>query len=84
VSAEAHRHCDEAATQADAGKQQAPHGKGCPCCVGGACACLYSCSAVLNAGFPDLAPPPAALLPRTAGTPLLDATGERRLRPPIA
>jgi hypothetical protein len=84
ASAQAHRHCDEATAQADMGKQQPPHGKGCPCCVGGACACLYSCSAALITSFPDLAPPPAAQLPLTVGTAFHDAAGERRLRPPIA
>ncbi|HEX7914682.1 hypothetical protein [Rudaea sp.] len=84
TSATSHHHCDEAATQADASKGKAAHGKGCPCCVGGACACGYSCSTALATGFSFPASPPAAQLPQLDRAAFFDAAGERRLRPPIA
>ncbi|WP_347260975.1 hypothetical protein [Rudaea sp.] len=84
ASAAAHHHCDEIASPAHAGKDKAAHGKGCPCCVGGACACLHSCSAALDTGLPDLASLPAASLPQLDSAVFFDAGGERRLRPPIA
>jgi hypothetical protein len=83
TSATAHHHCDESATQADASRHKAAHDNGCPCCVGGACACMYSCSTALTAGFSFPALPPAAQLPRLDRAAFFDAAGERRLRPPI-
>jgi len=79
----AHHHCDEATAKTKMGSEQAPHGKGCPCCRGGACACLHSCSDALSVIFPDL-----VLYPTAQPTPLSevsfgDIAGERRLRPPI-
>ncbi|MBS0514618.1 MAG: hypothetical protein JSS16_03995 [Proteobacteria bacterium] len=84
ASAVMHHHCDEAAAAADTGAKQSAHGKGCPCCVGGACVCLHSCSPALIAISFDLAPAPPAQLPIPVGSAFLDAAGERRLRPPIA
>jgi len=84
MSAASHHHCDETAAQADVSKDKAAHGNGCPCCVGGACACLYSCSTALTTGFSFPALPPAAQLPRMDHAAFFDAAGERRLRPPIA
>ena len=80
----AHHHCDEAAMKAHAGFGSTEHGKGCPCCVGGACACAYSCSGVLTAMLPELAPPHAAQPSASADSFVVDASGGRRLRPPIA
>jgi len=84
MSATSHHHCDESATPTHASKDKAAHDNGCPCCVGGACACLYSCSTALTTGFSFPALPPAAQLPRLDHAAFFDAADERRLRPPIA
>lgn len=79
----AHHHCDEAGANTSADTKQAPHGKGCPCCVGGACACLYPCSIAANAELSGFIPVPAVQSLPPPGASFTDATGTRRLRPPI-
>lgn len=84
MSGAPHHHCEEAGAKTKAGAEQAPHGKGCPCCPGNACACLQSCSDALTLIFPDLLLVPAAQPLPAAEVSFADVAGGRRLRPPIA
>lgn len=77
-------HCDEAGAKTNADSKQAPHGKGCPCCVGSACACLYSCCAAPNVDLSGFVAPPTTQPLLLLDASFIDAAGERRLRPPIA
>jgi hypothetical protein len=85
-SSAAHHHChgDAAASSAPSNAQQMPHGNGCPCCAGGACACLHLCGSVLTLTWFDIAPLKAAESLPAATSTLLDVVSARQLRPPIA
>jgi hypothetical protein len=88
VSASSHHHCDEAKAKTNTGTiahtGQAAHGKRCPCCMGGACACVYSCAGAVSAILADLTSFPATQSLPPADSSFIDAAGTRRLRPPIA
>lgn len=85
ASSSTHRHCSEAATKMIVDTERSGlHDIGDPCCTGGACACLHSGVGIPASLSPGLAPAAAVQSTPPPEASLVEAIGDRRLRPPIA